>query len=174
MPSVGTLKMTVEGLPELFKQLEGLKKGTRRAVVRKAFRKLGAPMRKHMRSLLVPGHGYEFGVLKKSIAIKIGAVKFQPDNQYLIVGPKTKAGRKIGTHTRGKRAGKDKMRVPTKIAHLVEFGHGGPHAATPKPFIRPTMDAYRAKALALIQEGMREAIKIAAAKAAAKGKSIRK
>mgnify|MGYP007112117419 CR=1 FL=1 len=28
---------------------------------------------------------------------------------------------------------------PKKIAHLVEMGHGGPHAAEAKPFLRPAM-----------------------------------
>ncbi|MBE3118843.1 MAG: HK97 gp10 family phage protein [Candidatus Atribacteria bacterium] len=30
---------------------------------------------------------------------------------------------------------------PTKIGHLVEYGHGGPHPARPHPFLRPAIDA---------------------------------
>ena len=33
--------------------------------------------------------------------------------------------------------------VPAKIAHLVEFGHGGPHPAEPHPFLRPAYDETR-------------------------------
>jgi len=33
-----------------------------------------------------------------------------------------------------------KKHIPAKIAHLVEFGHGGPHPADPHPFLRPAYD----------------------------------
>lgn len=32
---------------------------------------------------------------------------------------------------------------PTHYAHLVEFGHGGPHAAGPHPFMIPAVEAER-------------------------------
>lgn len=32
---------------------------------------------------------------------------------------------------------------PTKYAHLIEYGHGGPHPAPPFPFMRPSVEAER-------------------------------
>ena len=35
---------------------------------------------------------------------------------------------------------KGEKHVPAKIAHLVEFGHGGSNPAPPHPFMRPALD----------------------------------
>lgn len=44
--------------------------------------------------------------------------------------------------------GVDRKKAPH--AHLVEFGHGGPHPAGPHPFLRPALDAVRSAAVALM------------------------
>jgi len=43
-------------------------------------------------------------------------------------------------------------------AHLVEFGHGGPHPAPPHPFVRPAWDECREKVEQDIQSGLKKAI----------------
>lgn len=49
-------------------------------------------------------------------------------------------------------AGVDLKREPA--AHLVEFGHGGPHPAPPHPFLRPAIDAIRSLIPRLVADGL--------------------
>lgn len=84
-------------------------------------------------SRLFPGHGFRTGQLKKSL----GAV----------VDPKT------GSARVGIRLGFNILAVgrtrsgfshrPTKIGHLVEFGHGGKHKAEATPFMVPAANGQR-------------------------------
>jgi HK97 gp10 family phage protein len=39
---------------------------------------------------------------------------------------------------------------PAKVAHLVEMGHGGPHAAGPHPFLRPGYDSTKGQCQVII------------------------
>ncbi len=41
-------------------------------------------------------------------------------------------------------------------AHLVEFGHGGPHPAPAHPFVRPTLDRFRGKYAGMVATMLRE------------------
>jgi HK97 gp10 family phage protein len=43
-------------------------------------------------------------------------------------------------------------------AHLVEFGHGGPHPAPAHPFMRPVWDTSKREVLEGIKEGIKEKI----------------
>lgn len=43
-------------------------------------------------------------------------------------------------------------------AHLVEFGHGGPHPAPPHPFMRPAIDANSSRAIEMMKAGFTEII----------------
>lgn len=43
-------------------------------------------------------------------------------------------------------------------AHLVEFGHGGPHPAPAHPFLRPAWDELRDKVLENIKKGLKKTI----------------
>jgi len=47
-------------------------------------------------------------------------------------------------------------------AHLVEYGHGGPHPAPPHPFFRPAVDEVKDKVMRNIKEGLGKAVKGAA------------
>lgn len=40
-------------------------------------------------------------------------------------------------------------------AHLVEFGHGGPHPAPAHPFVRPAWDSVKASVMEKIQQGLK-------------------
>lgn len=41
-------------------------------------------------------------------------------------------------------------------AHLVEFGHGGPHPAPAHPFVRPTVDKFKSEYPRLVTAALRE------------------
>lgn len=43
-------------------------------------------------------------------------------------------------------------------AHLVEYGHGGPHPAPPHPFFRPAWDEVQDQVLANIKNGVKKAV----------------
>jgi len=44
-------------------------------------------------------------------------------------------------------------------AHLVEFGHGGPHPAPPHPFVRPAWDEIRDTVKNNIRDGLGKVVK---------------
>lgn len=50
-------------------------------------------------------------------------------------------------------AGVDLKKAPH--AHLVEFGHGGPHPAPAYPFLRPAIAAARSRVVAIIETALR-------------------
>jgi HK97 gp10 family phage protein len=43
-------------------------------------------------------------------------------------------------------------------AHLVEFGHAGPHPAPPHPFVRPAWDEVKFQVAENIQRGLQKAV----------------
>ena len=51
-------------------------------------------------------------------------------------------------------------------AHLVEFGHGGPHPAPPHPFMRPAFDATKGLSMQKMEKSFRSGIKRAVKKLA--------
>lgn len=67
------------------------------------------------------------GQLKKSLGFRPRTYK---TGVFAVIGPRG------GFQTVG---GDGRKHDPKKIAHLVEMGHGGPHAAEAKPFLRPAM-----------------------------------
>lgn len=71
------------------------------------------------------------GTLRKSIDKKV----IQGDKfMRVIIGPRRGIKIRIGTHHKGKNKGKPIFKIPTRYAHLVEFGTS--HSAA-KPFMRP-------------------------------------
>jgi hypothetical protein len=48
--------------------------------------------------------------------------------------------------------------VPALIAHLVEFGHGGPKPAPAYPFIRPAWEESREACIAAIRDTLEAGI----------------
>lgn len=55
-----------------------------------------------------------------------------------------------------------KIHDPAKIAHLVEGGHGGPHAAPPHPFLLPALN----QTISQIKEAMSQKIAVGIERAA--------
>src|SRR5262245_57422587 len=54
-------------------------------------------------------------------------------------------------------AGVDRKKAPH--AHLVEYGHGGPHAAPAYPYLRPAASAARPGIITVTQNAVRETLK---------------
>lgn len=60
---------------------------------------------------------------------------------------------------------------PGVVAHLVEFGHGGPRPARPHPFLRPALDEKRTEAFQAIGKEATKLLPKAVAKAKKKTKA---
>jgi HK97 gp10 family phage protein len=85
------------------------------------------------------------GQLKKSLGFKPRTYK---TGVFAIVGPRS-----------GFRTMVDgRPHDPKKIAHLVELGHAGPHAAQAKPFLRPAFDETVANNITLIGDELRHGL----------------
>src|SRR5262249_3315811 len=91
-------------------------------------------------------------ILRKSLGFK---VRTYGDKVVGIIGPRTGFRTIVGYRTYGKdgtrlgvreRVKKPIYEDPAKIAHLVEFGHGGPHPAPAHPFLRPAFDGTKKEA----------------------------
>lgn len=131
----------LDGFKELERKLNELpvklqKKHSRRAISKAARRLVKSAKEK------VPKRS---GQLKKSLGFRPRTYK---SGVMAIVGPR-KGFRTVVN---------DKPHDPAKIAHLVELGHGGKHAAEAHPFLRPAMDATNASNLELIAQTLREGL----------------
>lgn len=116
------------------------------AAARKAFKDIDPVMREHLNEAteqttlvtlfdakrrLTPGHGVRTGILRDQLASSFSA--------------KTGFGRvgiKKGTFVININ-GRSLYHKPSKIGHLVEFGHGGPHPAQAYPFMVPAAEGQR-------------------------------
>jgi len=85
------------------------------------------------------------GQLKKSLGYRPRTYKA---GVFAIVGPR----KGFASEVNGRR------HDPAKIAHLVELGHGGPHAAEAKPFLRPAMDETVQSNIQLIADELRKGL----------------
>jgi HK97 gp10 family phage protein len=85
------------------------------------------------------------GLMRKAIRIKLRTSKEKEVYGKIYVSRKVAewSGRYNGRH------------VPGNVAHLVEFGHGGPHPAPAHPFMRPALDESKSGALRAITEKAR-------------------
>jgi HK97 gp10 family phage protein len=90
------------------------------------------------------------GILRESLGLKIGG---KGNGVWAAVGPRRSFKRRFDRKLRKritltnlwrrKRAQQFgfEMAIPTKYAHLVEHGHGGPHPAGAHPFMQSAVDA---------------------------------
>lgn len=125
MPSLKTIQIRVDGLPELFKTLKGIDAKVSRKLKRKALAEIGKYVQKEMKAAAPKDTGW----LKKSIAHK---VVIRSRQAYVVIGPqslttRTRAGKKkvstIKLTAFGKRIQKAKVaNNPAKYAHFTEFG----------------------------------------------------
>lgn len=166
--------LRITGDKALAKALHKLPSAAYNRVVRPANTKVMRPVLKIARQL-VP---VQFGVLKESLGIK---TKTYPKKGvvFTVVGPrigfhvpigkeiKRKAGRGEGGKFESRGVIKlNYVRSPTKYAHLVELGHGGPQPAEAKPFLRPAFDGQKATMLVRYKGLLRKGIEREAARAA--------
>jgi HK97 gp10 family phage protein len=154
------MSFEVQGLKELDQKLVELGKKSARKVMRAAVRSAGSPILKAAKGLAK--RIGDSGVLARSLKSK---VKAYGGTIVAIIGPDHFA---VGTGSDGRR------QVPTKIAHLVEFGTR-PHVqpdrggvihpgSRQQPFMRPAWDTKKNEALAVIQRRVAEGIEKEAAK----------
>lgn len=160
------IQAKVDGMQELTKQLFLLEKAPRRKVLRRSLDRAANIPLKAAKSLVIVG---ETGQLKKSLGKKI-KVSGTTATGYGVIGPRKGFQVKVGTTAQAKTverqifkrtrgaggkfigsehvgtetnvipAGTAIYHDPARIAHLVEFGHGGKHPAKAKPFMRPAWD----------------------------------
>lgn len=137
------IKAEVTGLRELTAKLQKIGKGATK-VARKMATKGSQILAKEIKRRAPIGQsliGNKKGklvaakLLKKSIGSK---VKVYRGIAVGIIGPRKGFRTQIGVRIRGKNKGQPYYQDPAKIAHLVESGHGGPHAAPAHPFQGPS------------------------------------
>lgn len=136
----------VKGLKELNKILEQLPIKLQKRAVRKALRAGSRPIIQKARSLAP----VDTGALKKSI---IYAQRRDPTRGAIGFLKSSVAGK-------GKQnTGSEKKRVPSKYAHLVEFGTS---RAPAQPFMRPALDSAGNDAIKKITEVLIKEVEIEA------------
>ncbi len=130
----GKYALQIDGLPEMRAAFQRLEPVVRDAMAAAAF-ETAQVIAGLAASSLVPGHGFETGQLKRSLGATLNSrtgearVGIRRGFTLAIAG---KGGSAL--HSKGAR-----LHVPTKIGHLVEFGHSGRHPAPPHPFMKPAV-----------------------------------
>lgn len=123
-----SMNVKVEGIKDLVKKLESMKKSKASKILRKACTKGAQPVAKSAKAQAP----VETGLLKKSIGHK---VKSYPSGVVVgIVGPRVGHGTEVVVN------GKPEYRDPVYYSHLVELGS---EQAPPHPFLRPAWDQNR-------------------------------
>lgn len=139
------MKMHVEGLRELERNLKQLTKATAKNAMRKALREAAKPTLEAAESMAPVDEGWTKGSL--SISTKLNKEQ-------------TKLERREGKHEVNMYVGSD-----SPIGHLVEYGTND---TSPSPFMRPAWDQTQDQVLENIQTELAAAIDKAAARAAKK------
>jgi HK97 gp10 family phage protein len=140
----------VDGLKPLMLTMDRLKRGPKNRILRKMVNRGSAIESKAMKAKapLWSSIGDSTlaararGILRKSIGVKVVSYAKAVVG---LVGCRTGFKTQIGVRKRGKNIGQPVYFSPEKVAHLIEFGHGGPHPAPPHPFARPSWDENRSR-----------------------------
>lgn len=127
----------IEGLEQLVANLGEMKKAVRNRVLRKGINAATGPLLK----LVKGGVPIRTRLLYKAMGRKVKAYRASGVTVG-IIGPRVG----FATEVDGKKID------PAKYAHLVEYGHAGPHPAPPHPFVRPAWDQGKAAAQATMKE----------------------
>lgn len=166
----------IEGVAPLLRRLEAIKKSLKNKAERKMVTKGSVPIQKAAKAKAPrrtkTGGITVVGTLKKSLGKR---VKRGRAGYIAVVGPRLGHRRQIGVRIgrQGRRAsgalrgeggrfiareklvpktGAPIMHDPAKIAHLVEKGHGGPHAAGAHAFMEPALQQGAPEAQRIMQE----------------------
>jgi HK97 gp10 family phage protein len=168
MPKAETL-ITLVGDKQLQAQLNNLTDAVLVKVMRPASAAAVRVIQAEAKRNAKPGNGIisdkATGTLRK--AIKISAKVKRPTRVIAKVYVDKKTEATIVT-----KSGKKKRHVPGFIAHLVEFGHGGPAPARPHPFLRPAKDTKQKEAERALTRVARRELPRAVSDARGKGKQI--
>jgi HK97 gp10 family phage protein len=151
----------ITGVQEVLSRLDGVKRSLRNRILKGACRKAARPVAKAARAKLDENESVVTGALRRSIGVKVGVSK--RGVAYAVIGPRRKTKRdKYGNVSLTAFGRAEKRRVekgqatddPAYYAHLVEYGHGGPHPAPPKPFLRPAYDETRSEVRRIFAEAI--------------------
>lgn len=147
------IKTEIKGLEQLTKKLRLLKNPQKamQAAVRKGGRVILAAARAGCPVDTNP-HLTKHGLLKESLGVVVK--KGKKETAFALVGPRRGFRQEVGTVRSGPRAGLPIYEDPAKIAHLVEYGHGGPHPAPPHPFLRLAVDTTQVEVATAMAEQM--------------------
>ena len=135
---------------ELKAKLLGLQKNAASKIMRPAVSKGCRVIRKAVSDKLTPGNVLSqeaTGLMRKALRIKVSRRRKDNDSY-----GKVYVSRKI-MRWEPQYGG---LHVPGNVAHLVEFGHGGPHPAPAHPFMRPSLDEKRGAALTEVENEARK------------------
>ncbi len=169
MPFAIKTRFEVTGLKEIVERLQQLDRKVKKRIVRKAVTKAARPVLRAAKEkcptrktppLVLSRKGMrewtkleDVQVLKKSLITKIKA--YARGAVAAIIGPRSGTKVQVGTVRRkrlGATVGMPIFEDPARIAHLVEFGHGGPHPAPPRPFMRPAWDETKETAAWILRD----------------------
>ena len=156
----------VIGSKELLQALRELPKRVQSGIENKVIRAASKTVIAKARGL-VP---VQFGLLKKSLGVKIKRYRGYADAPakiVAIIGARRGYGKVVGSETLKTSEGRDVQygghkADPANYAHLVEYGHGGPHPAAPHPFLVPALE--QSNAGNVMREKLSELVQIEASK----------
>ena len=169
--------LALKGDKALAKALHALPNAVFNRVIRGANMKLMRPVLKRAKALAP----VRFGLVKEALGIK---TKTYPKKGVVFTAVGIRAGfhKAIGSEVKRKAirgeggkfqsAGTKKFNYvlsPSKYAHLVELGHGGPMPAPAHPFVRPAWDGQRSAMLPRYKLLLKEGLEREAARLRAKG-----
>lgn len=166
-----TIRGDIGGTGDIRRRLMVVHSALQKTILKKATAAAGRIVRDSVREhaptrAVVAGNIVDLRLLKRSITVKVKTYR-GGDSAVAIIGPRTGMKAQIGVVSRGPNKGKPIMEDPSKIGHLVEFGHGGPHPAPAHPFVRTgfeaTKDAAAEAMRSTIEAGISQALSSAAA-----------
>lgn len=129
-----------ESVSVLLENMAKLTNAVTKKLNRKAVEEAVKPIESLMRDIAPVGPGADAGDLKKSIG---RVVRTKKGAVIGVVGPMRGKARPAAIVKRGKNKGKVRVKIPTRYAHLQEFGSSHQPA---RPFARPAWDEYGGEA----------------------------
>ena len=173
------VRVKIEGLKQLEKNLEQFSRATSRAVVKRALRKAAKPIQETAKSYAP----YQYGTLEKSIKITPTAPKGHEVGKAAFAKAMSEGRSRSEAVTALRDARREnplvEMFVIAKdpVAHMIEFGTderfnkntGGSYGSVaPDPFMRPAFDLKASVSLSIIKKHLSEEIEKTAARIRAK------
>lgn len=166
--------MKVYGIPETLKAFDELPKRMRVKHLRIALNAAAGLIRDAAKARVRRESGLLAASLKTKVAIPDASynVKHHGKPAYAVIGParnvvgpvlngKVLSVRKATKHVLS--GGKVETRRPSRYAHLIERGHGGPRPAPAYPFLGPAVAASKEQALSRAVEKLRSGLEQEAA-----------